>query len=200
MSRVVSAPRAIRPAPRPVGVPGTGAVLLVCGAALAVTVPLLGVPAGSALVSVVAVSGLVLVARLPRLRSVALAAALGAAIPLLAWAPSGRYPGSAVFAVGAALAVGAVTAWRLCRRQEWAPWHGTRGVLVASAAGLVLLGAGVLVLEARGPGGGQALLVAALRTAVPWALLVAATGWLRRPLGAALLAPMSLQLVVLAAT
>ena len=204
MSRVVSAPRAIRPGPRSIGAPGPGVVLLVCGAVLAVSVPVLGIPAGALLVSVVAVSGLLLVARLPRLRSLSLAAALGAAVPLLAAAPGGGYPASAVVTAGAALAVVGVTAWRLRRRREWAPWYGTRGVLLASAAALVTLGVAVLLLEGSGVLGatslrGEALVEAAVQTAVPLAVLVGACGWLRRPLAVALLAPSVAQLVVVVA-
>lgn len=200
MPRVDTGPRTTRAPRRTPRSLGTGAALLGCSLLLAVTVPLLDVPAATALVAAVAVAGVLLLARLPHVRTPALALALGGAVPLLAAAPGGDRPAASTVAAGTALAVVAVTGWRLWRRREWAPWYGTRGVVVASATALAVLGFGVVQLaDPRSAAGGGADAFAALATVLPWSALIGASGWLRHPVAVALLTPSLVQLVVVAA-
>jgi hypothetical protein len=179
-----------------------GGVLLVCAALLAPTAPVLGAPAATWLVTVVALAGLVLLLRVPNTGSEASAAALGAAVPLALAAPLSGRPVAATIAAGAALAVIGSAAWWLRRRREWAPWYGTRGVVAAAVGALLVLGFGGVVLgsEAVAAGGlSPALAGEALQTFVPWALLVALSGWLRRVPAIALLVPAVAQVVVVVA-
>ena len=180
---------------------GTGALLLLCALVLALTVPQLDGPAAAALVGVVGVAGVTLLSRGTRLRSEALAAALGAGLLLAAMAPFVANPAVATVVGGVGLAVVGVASWRLHRRREWAPWFGTRGVLLAAGAALVLLGAaGVVLVGAAVPGGGVEPSAAALTggTVLPWAGLVGAAGWLRLTPALALLLGPTLQMAALA--
>jgi len=185
--------RPVRPAARSLG---AGWVLLVCAAALAPTAPFLDVPAPSLLVALIALAGLALVVRLPGSAPVALAVAGGAAVPLVAAAAFSEFAAPATVAGGAALAVAGVSGWRLRRLREWAPWYGTTGVLVATAAALALLAAwGVAVVwsPAAADGLTTAHVAGSLEWAVPTALLVAAGGWLRPGVTVGLLLPSVLQ-------
>lgn len=178
---------------------GMGGLLLVCSALLAPTAPALGAPAATWLVTVVAVAGLALLLRLPHTGSEASSAALGAAVPLALAAPLSGRPVAATIVAGAALAVIGSTAWWLRRRREWAPWYGTRGVVAASAGALLVLGfggAGLVAEAAASDGLSLALAREALQTFVPWAVVIAASGWLRRSPAIALLVPAGVQVVV----
>jgi hypothetical protein len=170
--------------------------VLACTAALAPTAPFLDVPAPWLLVALIALSGLALVVRPRETAPIALAVALGAAVPLAAAAPFSDTPAAATVAGGAALAVAGLSAWRLRRLREWAPWYGTTGVLVASAAALALLAAWGVVLV-TGPAAEDGLtvplLAGSLEWAVPTALLIGAGGWLRPGVTVALLVPSVLQ-------
>jgi hypothetical protein len=168
----------------------------VCAAALVPTAPSLDLPAASLLVALVAGAGLVLLTSSHRAAPAALAGALGASVLLAAAAPFGASAAPATVAGGAALAVAGLSAWRLYRLHEWAPWYGTTGVLVATAAAFVLLGGwGVVVVT--GPQAQDGLTAAAvvdgLRWAAPSAVLVAAGGWLRPSVTVGLLLPSVLQ-------
>lgn len=181
---------------------GIGGVLLCCAGLLALTAPLLGAPASSWLVAVIVVAGLVLLVRWPRRGPEASAAALGAAVPLGLAAPLAGSPVAGTIAAGAALAVVGSTAWWLRRRREWAPWCGTRGVVASAAGALVVLGVGGVALSAQAVAAGgpsAALATEAFQTYVPWALLVALSGWLRRGPAVVLLAPAGIQLVAVLA-
>jgi hypothetical protein len=194
----VRAPRRSRRPRRP-RASGAGAVLVVSAAALVPTAVLVPAPAAGALVAVIALAGVALLLRVRRLGSEALAAALGAALPLAAAAPFSSHTAAATVVAGASLAVVAVTAWRLRRRREWAPWYGAGGVLLASVAALSLLGVGGVVLVSQVGAGTTRLhdlVPAAMTTIVPWAVLVALGGWLRVFPTVALLVPPMVQLAV----
>ncbi len=196
MPAVVTGARHQRPVRRAARSQGTGVAVLACAAALAPTAPFLDVPAPWLQVALIALSGLALVVRRRETVPIALAVALGAAVPLVAAAPFSDTPAAATVAGGAALAVAGLSAWRLRRLREWAPWYGTTGVLVASAAALALLGAWGVVLV-TGPATADGLTVdlgsGAVLTAVATAVLVAAGGWLRPSVTVALLFPTALQ-------
>jgi hypothetical protein len=171
-------------------------VLLVCAVVLTPTAPFLGLPAPSAQVALIALSGLALVAQLRGASPFALAVALGAAVPLVVVAPFSDRPAAATLAAGAALAVVGVTARRLRLLREWAPWYGGAGVFVASAAGLAVLAVWAAALVA-GSAAEQGQTVdlgsGGLAAAVATAVLVAAGGWLRPSVTVALLFPTVLQ-------
>jgi hypothetical protein len=172
-------------------------VLLVCAAALTPTAPFLDLPSPSLLVSVIALCGLALVVRLRGAAPYALAAALGAAVPLVVASPFSDRPAAATLAAGAAVAVVGVATWRLRRLRQWAPWYGSVGVLVASAAGLALLAVwAVTLVSGAAAEGGQTVDLGSggVATAVATAVLVAAGGWLRASVTVALLLPTALQL------
>ena len=197
-------PRSERDVPRP-RAQSIGAVLLVAGA-----VSMLFVPAGPLaqcgvwafegatqtylLLSVVVAAGLALLVRLPKCSAVAPALALGAALPMLgaalaSWggflqgscAPSDSLAVLLVVESAGALAVASCSTWLLYARDEIEPWYGTRGVVVSSILGalIVFIGMGV---DLAGVRGGGELTSGAFFVSGPlvWAAVVALCGWLRR--------------------
>jgi hypothetical protein len=178
-----------------------GVVLLACALPLAFAAPMADVPAASALVAVVAIAGLALAARLPRCSAVAPAAAVGASLPLVTGAVLSGRPVPTTVTIGAGLAAIGVSVWLLRGRGELEPWHGARGVLVSTAGAMVLLGAGGISVGTEAVAGGglsPELVHDALQTFVPWSVLVAGSGWLRRSPAIALLVPPVVQAAVLA--
>lgn len=165
----------------------------------------LGSPAGLLLSGAVIACGVMLAAGLPRAAAVTPALALGSSLPLLGAALGvlilvdatpcegqqlGAAAGLPVIQGGAALAVAALSVWLLHVGRELAPWRGSRGVVVSTAAASVVFvgGAGAAWLSFDNP-------AAVLFGPLPWAVALGLTGWLRlMPARAVLLGP-ALQLV-----
>lgn len=184
-----------------------GAVLLAAAAVLAPSLAMaspdeacgsasyLGTPAGPLLAAMVAVAGAALLLGVPRTSAVGPALALGAAFSLLGGAVGGAVWMSQVLCVesvvnapaallvlqgGSALAVIGTCWWLLYARDEFEPWGAARGVVASAAAAIttLVIGLGYAVLIAH-PSGFNALVVT-MTVALPWAVIVGATGWLRR--------------------
>ena len=211
ISRVPRRPRARR----------IGLVLLAAAAVIAPTVaasswaascdspPSSWAPLGPVLVLLIAVAGSTLLPGFSGATAVAPALALGAGLPLLAGAVGDwlwlsqascaasmhdAAPALLVLRAGAALAVISTSAWLLYARDELEPWSGTQGVVSAGAAALtvVVLGIGLsaLVIDSTEPGA----VIIAFSYALPWALAVGLTGWLRRSPALAIVVGGALQL------
>jgi hypothetical protein len=199
-----------------------GAVLLVAAAVLVPelaaapfaggcdSVPAVGTPAAAALTLLIVVAGLALVLGVQQASAVAPALAVGAAAPLLGgavgvwlWLTQQPCVGSVldhpaallVLQGGAALAVLGASSWLLYVRHEFAPWGGVRGVVTSAAAAMTtfVVGVGFAFLIARPEGYGA--LVVSLTIALPWAVVVGVTGWLRRLPAIAMAASIGVQAV-----
>lgn len=172
-------------------------------------------PLGAALTTLVLLAGAALALQRPRTSAVAPALALGAAFPLLGQAIGGivwvattecapslldARSGLLVVQAGAAIAVTVTAGWLLYVRDEIEPWSGTRGVVIAAAAGLALLTVSVGVIVVWGIGGHASVWTAALAGPIPWALAITLTGWLRRSPALALMMGSLLQAIFLTAT
>jgi hypothetical protein len=164
-------------------------------------------PAAGLLALLIGVAGLAMTSRLPRATAVAPALAAGAAFTLLGGATSGwawvmaqpcvgnildREVVTLLLVTASSVAVLATSLWLLVSRDEIEPWHATRGVIIATAAAatVLVLGCGFAVLL-RDTTGMPVLAMAAVT--VPWAVAVAATGWLRPSPAIAVVTPAVLQ-------
>jgi hypothetical protein len=165
------------------------------------------IPAGFALGLIVVLAAAAMIARAPRVSAVAPALSLGAALPLLGGALAGwvwvasqtcvdnmldQEVVTLLIVTAAAGAVAGTSVWLLIVRREIEPWFGSVGVATSAtgAVSLVLLGLTFgMVLQ---PGAGT---VHTLLLVVPWALAVAATGWLRRSPALAVVTPAACQAV-----
>jgi hypothetical protein len=164
-------------------------------------------PSAVAMVAIIGVAGLAMTLRVPRATAVAPALAAGAALALLGgsgaawlWVRSQPCVGSVLdrevvtllLVSASAAPVLATALWLLVSRDELEPWHATRGVVVATIAAVTVLvvGVGFAVLM-RGTTDMPAAAMAAL--AVPWAVMVAATGWLRPSPAIAVVTPAVIQ-------
>ena len=172
--------------------------------------PLLGTPAGPVLGLMIAVAGAALLFGVPRTSAVAPAFALGAGVPLLGGAIGGWLwqlgqpcagsvldapAGLLVLQGGAAIAVIAVSGWLLYSRDEFEPWGGVGGVATSATAAVftLLIGVGLAVLVAR-PAGFSAVVIS-VAIALPWAMNIGATGWLRQSPALASVASIGVQAV-----
>ena len=151
------------------------------------------VPSAAAMAALIGVAGLAMTLRVPRATAVAPALAAGSALTLLGgsgagwlWVRSQQCAGNvldreavALLLVSAsAAAVLATALWLLVSGDELEPWHATRGVVVATVAAVTVLVLGVgFALLMRGTT--EVPAAAMVAVALPWALAVAATGWLR---------------------
>ena len=162
-----------------------------------------GIPAGLVLALIVGLAGVVMVLRTPRASAVAPAASAGASLSLLGgagagwiWLASQPCLGNSLdrevvilllVTAGAAAALG-TSLWLLYSRDELEPWYATRGVVLASAASAMLLVCGVGFAALMHDAGETPVAVTSVAVSVPWAIAVAATGWLRpRPAVAAVM-------------
>lgn len=152
------------------------------------------VPAGLALALIVAVAGAVMVLRVPRTSAVAPAASAGASLCLLGGAGAGwlwlmtqpcgggaldRDVVMLLFVTAGAVATLATSLWLLHSRDELEPWYATRGVVVAAAAAATVLIVGVGFAVVLHDAGEVPVALVVASVTVPWAVCVAATGWLR---------------------
>jgi hypothetical protein len=164
-------------------------------------------PAAAVMTALIALAGLAMTVRLPRATAVSPALAAGASFTLLGGATSGwawlmaqpcvgnildREVVTLLLVTAASAAVLATSLWLLVSRDEIEPWHATRGVIIATAAAVtvLVLGCGFAVLL-RDTTGMPVLAMAAVT--VPWAVAVAATGWLRPSPAIAVVTPAALQ-------
>ena len=164
-------------------------------------------PAAGMLTLLIGLAGMAMALRLPRATAVAPALAAGASLTLLGGATSGwawvlaqpcvgnildREVVTLLLVTAASAAALATSLWLLISRDEFEPWHATRGVVVASVAAIavLVLGLGFAVLL-RDTTGTPVLAMAAVT--VPWAGAVAATGWLRPSPAIAVVTPAVLQ-------
>lgn len=153
-----------------------------------------GVPAGLVLVAIIAGAGVVMALRTPRTSAVAPASAAGASLSLLGgacagwiWLVSQPCVGNALdrevvmllFVTTGAAASLVTSVWLLYSRGELEPWYATRGVVVATAAAVTVLVLGIGFAVLRYDAGETPIAVTAAAVTVPWAIAVAATGWLR---------------------
>lgn len=152
------------------------------------------IPAGLVLALIVGLAGVVMVMRTPRASAVAPAASAGASLSLLGgagagwiWLASQPCLGNALdrevvtlllVTAGAAAALG-TSLWLLYSRDELEPWYATRGVVLAAAASAILLVCGVGFAALMYDAGETPVAVTSVAVSVPWAIAVAATGWLR---------------------
>jgi hypothetical protein len=164
-------------------------------------------PAAAAMALLVGFSGVAMTLRLPRATAVAPALAAGASVNLLGGAMSGwawvlaqpcvgnildREVVTLLLVTAASAAVLATSMWLLVSRDEVEPWNATRGVVVSTAAALTVLALGVgfaVLLRDTSP----APVVALVAVSVPWAIAVAATGWLRPSPAIAVVTPAAIQ-------
>jgi hypothetical protein len=164
------------------------------------------ITAAPALAALVALAGVAMVIRVPRATAVAPALAAGAALSLVGGAASGwiwvsgqpctgnvldREVVTLLLVSAASVAVLATALWLLYSRDELEPWYATRGVVVATASAVTVLvtAIGVTVLN----DGGTPIVASALAFALPWSIVVAATGWLRPSPAVAVVVPAVLQ-------
>ena len=165
-------------------------------------VPMQPIPAGIGLSLLVAAASAAMVARIPRMSAIAPALSLGSALPLLAGAVSGwvwlgsqecagnvldREIVTLLLVTATAVAVVATSLWLLVSRDEIEPWFGARGVVLSAGAAIAVLVLAVgyaTVLH-----GADRTAIATLAVALPWAVAVAGTGWLRPSPAVALVAP-----------
>ncbi|HVQ86825.1 MAG TPA: hypothetical protein VMT88_01470, partial [Actinomycetes bacterium] len=171
---------------------------------------LIGTPASALLMLAIVASGCALVLGVPRCSAIAPALAAGAAVLLLGaaaagWASIGGTscldvgvdsPGVLlVVQTGGSLAVLVAAVALLYARDEFEPWGGAHGVIAASAAAAttLVIGVGFTLLIAV-PAGFSGLSVI-LAVALPWAVCVGATGWLRRSPAIAVVACMAVQAI-----
>ncbi len=155
----------------------------------------------------IAVAGLAMTLRLPRATAVAPALAAGSSLTLLGGAAAGwlwvasqpcvgnvldREVVTLLLVTASAAAVLATALWLLVSRDELEPWQATRGVVVATiaAATVLVMAVGFAVLM-RDTFEMPVAVVAAVT--VPWAISVAATGWLRPSPAVAVVTPAVLQ-------
>ncbi len=166
-------------------------------------------PAGITMAGLIGLAGVSMALRLPRATAVAPALAGGASLTLLGSAAAGwvwvlsqpcvgnvvdREVVTLVLVTAASLASFATSLWLLVSRDEIEPWHATRGVVAATAAGIsvLVIGIGFAALLADTSETPAAAMVA---ITVPWAVATAATGWLRRSPAIAVVTPAVLQAV-----
>lgn len=164
-------------------------------------------PAGAAFAALIGASGLAMSLRVPRATAVAPALSAGCSLMLLGGAMSGwawvlaqpcignildREVVTLLLVTAASSAVLATSLWLLVSRDEVEPWHATRGVVVAATAAVTVLvvGIGFAVLLRDS---GQMSVAAMAAVTVPWAIAVAATGWLRPSPAIAVVTPAVLQ-------
>lgn len=160
-----------------------------------------------AMAVVIGAAGLAMTLRVPRATAVAPALAAGSALTLLGssaagwlWVRSQPCAGNVfdrevvtlLMVSAAAAAVLATSVWLLVSRDELEPWHATRGVVVATVAGVtvLVLGVGSAVLMS---GTTEVPAAAMAAVAVPWAVAAAAAGWLRPSPAIAVVTPTILQ-------
>lgn len=167
-----------------------------------------GIPAGLALALIIAAAGVVMVLRTPRASAVAPAASVGASLSLLGgaaagwiWIASQRCVGNTLdrevvtlllVTAGATAALG-TSLWLLYARDELEPWYATRGVVLAAAASATLLVCGVGFAVLMHDAGEMPVAVTSVAVSVPWAIAVAATGWLRPSPAVAAVMPAAVQ-------
>lgn len=205
----------VRPRMRNVGLVHVAAAL-VLGAALAVGTmqgcagnDVQVLPSGITMAAFIALAGGSMALRLPRATAVAPALAAGASLTLLGSAAAGwvwvlsqpcvgnvldREVVTLLLVTAASMATMATALWLLVSRDEIEPWHATRGVVAATAAGLtvLVLGIGFAVLLADTT---ETPVPAMVAMTLPWAVAVAATGWLRPSPAIAVVTPPLLQAV-----
>lgn len=157
--------------------------------------------------ALIGLAGVAMTMRVPRATAVAPALAAGSALTLLGGSAAGwlwvrslpcvgnvldREVVTLLLVTASAAAVLATSLWLLVSRDEVEPWHGSRGVLVATIAAVtvLVLGVGFAVLM-RGTTEIPASAMAAV--ALMWAVAVAATGWLRPSPAIAVVTPAILQ-------
>ncbi|MFL6181290.1 MAG: hypothetical protein ACJ73J_03200 [Actinomycetes bacterium] len=165
-------------------------------------VPVRVIPGALELALFVALASVAMIARLPRMSAIAPALSLGASLPLLGGAVAGWMWVSAQPCMGnvldrevvtlhivtaASAAVLVTSLWLLLSRDEVEPWYAARGVAVsaAGAATVLVLGVGfIVILHERSPFAATTFAIT-----VPWAIVVAMTGWLRPSPAVALAVP-----------
>lgn len=203
----------VRPRMRDVGLVHVAAAL-VLGVALALAMMqgCVGndaqlLPSGITMAGLIGLAGVSMALRLPRATAVAPALAAGASLTLLGSAAAGwvwvySQPCSGnvlgheevtlLLVTAASAAALGTSLWLLVSRDEIEPWHATRGVVAATAAGLsvLVLGIGFAVLLADTT---EMPVPAMVAVTVPWAAAVAATGWLRPSPAIAVVTPAVLQ-------
>lgn len=164
-------------------------------------------PAAAAMALLIGLAGLAMTLRLPRATAVAPALSAGAAITLLGGVSSGwvwvlaqpcvgnildREVVTLLLVTAASVAVLATSLWLLVSRDEIEPWQATRGVVVAATAALAVLvlgfGFAVLLRDTS-----EMPVLAMAVVTVPWAVAIAATGWLRPSPAIAMVMPAMLQ-------
>lgn len=167
-----------------------------------------GIPAGLPLALLVAVAGVVMVARVPRTSAIAPAVSVGAALSLLGGACAGwiwlfsqpcvgnvldREVVTLLLVTAGAAAVLGTSLWLLYARDELEPWYATRGVVVAGAASLTVLICGIGFAVLLHDAGETPVAVTVAAVSVPWAIAVALTGWLRPSPAVGVVVPAAVQ-------
>jgi hypothetical protein len=167
-----------------------------------------GIPAGLPLALLVAVAGVVMTLRVPRMSAIAPAASVGAALSLLGGACAGwiwlltqpcrgnaldREVVTLLLVTAGAAAVLGTSLWLLYSRDELEPWYATRGVVVAAAASVTVLICGVGFAVLLHDAGETPVAVTAAAVSVPWAAAVGLTGWLRPSPAVAAVVPAGVQ-------
>ena len=160
------------------------------------------IPAGAELAMFVLLSSVVMLVRTPKVSAIAPALALGASVALLGgaiagwtWFASQPCMGNVLdremvtlhVVTAAAAAVVVTSLWLLIARDEIEPWYGASGVVVSAAGALTVLiiGVGSTVLLHTG----TPLAATTIAVTIPWAIAVAATGWLRPSPAIAMVTP-----------
>lgn len=163
------------------------------------------IPGALGLAGLVAVAAVAMIGRIPRTSSVAPALSLGAAVVLLGgamvgwgWVSSQQCVDNGLdaevvtllIATAASVAVAGTSLWLLADRREIEPWFGSLGVAVSATAAVSLIFIALIVSMLLQPGAGSVHTVVVV---LPWALVVAATGWLRRSPAIAVVTPAACQ-------
>jgi hypothetical protein len=160
------------------------------------------IPAGAELAVFVLLSSVVMLVRTPKVSAIAPALSLGASVSLLGgaiagwtWFASQPCMGNVLdrevvtlhIVTAAAAAVAATSLWLLIARDELEPWYGASVVVVSAAGALTVLIIGVgstVLLHTETP-----LAATTIAVTIPWAIAVAATGWLRPSPAIAIVTP-----------
>jgi hypothetical protein len=160
------------------------------------------IPGGLELALFVALASVTMIARLPRMSAIAPALSLGASLPLFGGAVAGwmwvsdqpcmgnvldREVVTLHIVTAASAAIMATSIWLLVSRDEIEPWYAARGVVVSAAGAFTVLVLGfgfTVILHEYSPFAATTFAIT-----LPWAIVVAMTGWLRPSPAVALAVP-----------
>jgi hypothetical protein len=164
-------------------------------------------PSAITMSALIGLAGVAMTLRVPRATAVAPALAAGSSLTLLGGAAAGwlwvagqpcagnvldNEVVTLLLVTASAAAALATALWLLVSRDELEPWQATRGVVLASVAAMTVLvlaiGFAVLLRDTF-----ETPVAVVAAVAVPWAVAIAATGWLRPSPAVAVVTPAALQ-------